>query len=80
MKHILFIGLSAILFGASGCGRYSKPEAPKGSFYPHTYFVQSESEKKVSVDTTDIFEENNNAYDTDLDVDTHLRQVKSMKK
>lgn len=33
---IMIMGLSVCL---CACGRKSKPEAPRGSFYPHAYIV-----------------------------------------
>lgn len=40
-KGLFLMAVSFLLMGTlAGCGRVSKPEQPKGSFYPHTYIVK----------------------------------------
>lgn len=40
-KGLFLLAIGFILAGTlAGCGRVSKPEQPKGSFYPHTYIIK----------------------------------------
>ena len=45
MKKITFLLLCVFaVLSVAGCGRKSKPEAPRDSFYPHVYVITSDSE------------------------------------
>lgn len=43
-KTILLLLCSFFVLSLVACGRKSKPEAPKDSFYPHTYIIKSDTE------------------------------------
>lgn len=40
MKSAFLLLIILTSIGLTACGRVSKPEAPKKSFYPHTYIVK----------------------------------------